>query len=51
MIDQESIRTDLALESQESIRKANGDIPGVKIQKKKHLFYERSKDVHQRQVR
>ena len=36
MIDQESIRTDLALESQESIRKANGDIPGVKVQKKNH---------------
>ena len=34
MIDQNSIRTDLALESQESLKKVGGDIPGVKIQKK-----------------
>lgn len=34
MIDQENIRTDLALESQESLRKAQSDIPGVQIRKK-----------------
>lgn len=34
MIDQESIRTDLAIESQESLKKAQSDIPGVQIRKK-----------------
>lgn len=34
MIDQESIRTDLAIESQESLKKARSDIPGVQIRKK-----------------
>lgn len=36
MIDQESIRTDLAIESQESLTKARSDIPGVEIHKKRN---------------
>lgn len=34
MIDQKSIRTDLAIESQESLKRAQSDIPGVQIRKK-----------------
>ncbi len=36
MIDQETIRTDLAIERQESLQKIHSDIPGVKIRKKKN---------------